>query len=842
MGTITVIFIYFTLYVVFLFASLPVTLLLVKRSREVAVSISPSLGASCFAIFSSFSMYYMTGRHAGQFSASLLIIISGGLAIVFCNKIKLQVSEILRIHLLGIIAGLFFLLPLLLLNESGIYALNGADFGSYAGWGSYFLDKTLLDCRPLTLGVNSTLAGFANLQQELASPYAAWRVGNVSFFAALHAFSSAVTWPTFYMSFIAFTIGQFCLIAKLFTRHVLLQPKMISRQVGWVCLLLNTVYWLGMSHYTPNLFGLSLTVCSLTIAFSAVIGTKAKVLLLGVFLAALLVMYPESLLFIFSLSVLLLTIKGAVFRKSHPVRRSCHMIMTMIIALVIAGALVCRPLPTVIRHLRGMLGYSRPGDFVGIHEWGYLSQLFGFADYNSLLRQYDNFIVHDITIICYVLFCAVLFIPTEEIRHKRVGLTTLRNRVNAAMVLACAVYALPITGYWLNKQLLLAWRSMLTLSPYIWIAACVSGFSALRQSNIFSSGNHERAMALIKPVNIKAIAFLLVLVIAAFFRIAMLNAVIFGSENALVFGKDFSQQLENVDTKKYDYVFIEYEGSGTVQAGWEFYAQNLPFIFPEHGSGRNEYDDKILRGRRVVIVGGGFPPVARLENFPQSGAGDSRSHLALYSDKDNIFIPYSSTWIYMQNAGKPLLILPGLPGRLLLWSQYDVHACLKIQAHANRPNAALAISINHGPEKTYSLAASGNFSECAKFSQGLNVVRIIPLDISAESLYARDALLRGILAKDRRDRSEYEKALINMYIKGFASKNPLSSARPEEWENSWNLITPEDKFPLNPYVIFNDIRLSAESSSNRDTIPFAQCLDSRDAEITTISEQKVCAK
>jgi hypothetical protein len=91
------------------------------------------------------------------------------------------------------------------------------------------------------------------------------------------------------------------------------------------------------------------------------------------------------------------------------------------------------------------------------------------------------------------------------------------------------------------------------------------------------------------------------------------------------------------------------------------------------------------------------------------------------------------------------------------------------------------------------------------FEKGLNVIRIEPYDNS--KLHARYQMLQRITETPLGKRTEYDTGLLNIYANGFGEKNPLSSALPSDWSRSWNLITPQDKSPLNPHVYFDSIIL-----------------------------------
>jgi hypothetical protein len=773
--------------------------LLEKRSG-VAISISPMIGVGVFCIIATAIMHYQTGYISGIAAATTLMLISSILFLF--NRTKMPAfHSIIRHHMPGFVAGLIFLIPLLISNELGIFALNGADFGSYAGWGSYFRDHSLMEGPPATIPINPTLSGFATLQETLANRNGAWRVGNVSLFAALNALSSAKLWPTFYMAFVGFVIGQFSLSVQLFTKYVLLQSTRSSCRITWLSILLNTVTWLAMSHYTPNVIGIVLTLIIVAITLTGLIKPFNKIFILSILFALLLLQYPESFYFLSAILLIQLCIRFPLFSKSNRYKKIIKIVSSPAIALLIAFILTLQSFPIIWRHFISIGGYNRPGDFVGIYGWSYPSQFFGFADYNSVLSQFNNLSVKLFTFLGY-LSTAILVGYIYKHWLKALKVTSIRRRLDIGLLLTLLIFLIPISRYAFQNQWLMVWRSLLMLSPYFWIIVMIIGFSAC---DAYKKAEQPMSVKFftIGAVPIIVFAFATLIFSALVFRVEMIKAVVTNATHAAIFGDKYYQSIRNIKNESYDSVFIEYEGTGTKQAGWEFYAQTLSYIFPEHGSGRNEYDAEILRGKRIAVMGSTFKKVQKLVGFDESI--NSFSNNNLFSDKDNIFLPYSSSWIYMDTKPDPILVLPGLPGKFLFWSVHDTRACLNVFAHANRPDAYLRVTINNKQNSMASLDKQKNLSVCNQFAKGLNIIRFEPLEIRSEAINARKLIIQKISKMPRA--TETERGLQFIYGKNFPAVNPFSSARPSEWGGEWNLITPNDEYPLNPHVIFDSITL-----------------------------------
>lgn len=813
MNTLMVLLLYIILYAFFLTTGQLASRFVFKKSNLLAILLAPLVSFSLFTLIATNLMYFFTGQVAGSLSfiGILLIAMLAGVIYPFRSSCR----SLVKAHLPGMVAGVIFLAPLLLSNNLGIFALNGADFGSYAGWGSYFSHHTLIEGRPTAPYLNSTLAGFANLQEELASPHAAWRIGNISLFSAFNALVPESLWPTCYMVILAFCMGQFALATQLFCRYVLFQSTLISRQVGWLAILLNTVYWLGMSHYTPNIIGLVLTLDILAILFNVDLKRLPKIGISLCLSALLWLVYPESSIFIALLSSLLLFFRLVFSNPSKCFKRLACFLFPLPWIAVGVFILDFQAFFTLFRHLHGVLGYYRPGDYVGIFGWGYFSQLFGFADYNSLLLQYRDEVTKTATVIGYACVGILLINQFVALGHKN---APYREKIVLSFLLGLLLFVIPMTHYALDNQWLLVWRSMLTLSPYLWIVLSIIGLRVLKRGILHlkelkhshylfvSTKVNSRLLRQVISIHLPSAAFISLVAVAILFRVLMLKMVIIGSDHGEIFGTKYLSQIHSLKNKTYDSVFIEYEGSGTIQGGWEFYSQYYPFIFPEHGTGRNEYEVSVLQNKIIAVIGGLFNKVQRLKGFesPENGSVQlSTSH--------NILIPYSSTWVYMKEV-KPSLTLVGLPGKLIFWSQESTQACLDMKVHASRQNASLRVSINDNIVDLMNLNSKYLFTKCAHFKKGMNVIRLEPLDMTKQAIQARAKLIEEI--ENKLTKTEYESGLLTIYRGGFKEKNPFSSPKPEDWGTNWNIITPEDVFPLNPYITFDEITLRKQNTPN----------------------------
>jgi|GEM_PF-6926531 len=804
-----VVFLFLSIYAYFLFAGLPISRLMFPRKKEISAVLAPLISLSIFGIFSTIIMYHCIGYYAGLSGSALLIVISM-LCLWYGEKDGKFIFYSIRQHYVGIIAGLIFLLPLFLTNDRGIFALNGADFGSYAGWGSYFSNHTLIDGRPSGVPINSTLAGFANLQQELAQSDSKWRVGCVSLFAALNAHVSERLWPTLYMVFVAFILGQFSQNVQIFSRYVLLQNRQTSRRVAYLSIWLNTIAWLAMSHYTPNIVGITFTLGIITLALIQGIRIFQKALALSILTALIVLVYPENLVFIILILSYQFLIRLRFLPNFRNRTRIKEIFFTLLLSSIFVFVMTAQSFFTLERHFFSIFAYNRPGDYVGIYFWSYPSQLIGFVDYDSILRQFNNIWMNVGVFMGYV-FSVIMIISGYCLWRFKKAKNQVRSYIICGTVFMLFPFAIPIGRYVLEDQWLVAWRSLLTLSPYVWILLSIFGIQAFQNWHVIKK--HEGGFIYYYMTVVTAVAFLCLIGIAVFFRIVMVREVIVGGVHAAIFGEKYEQAIQQLKTKNFDLLFIEYEGSGTKQAGWEFYAQNLSYIFPEHGSGRNEYSVQLLRGKSVAVMGGGFKRIQQLSGFDNDST-NSHDVNVLFSDRDNILLPYSSTWIYFDGRN-PCLCLPGLPGKFLFWSKEDTTARLVISAHANRKSASLAISINGGEKRCFILDDRAPICLDGNYKKGLNVIRFEPLSTKPGVEIARAALIRSILNKPNSQQTEYETGLLNIYYYGFQQKDPTSSALPEAWGKTWNLITPEDVEPLNPHVIFDSLVLRKTSSYDR---------------------------
>ena len=289
-----------------------------------------------------------------------------------------------------------------------------------------------------------------------------------------------------------------------------------------------------------------------------------------------------------------------------------------------------------------------------------------------------------------------------------------------------------------------------------------------------------------------------------------------GSNHAGIFGEAFQRSTDQLrkDRSSYDLVLIDYQGTGTIQGGWEFFSQDLPYVFSQHGTGRNEFSVEPLLDSRIAIVSDDYKKVHRITDFPTSSVTSFGKTLSL-THTDNVLLPYSSNWIYF--SGGPVLALPGLPGKLLIWLQRDEQACFIYQATATRPQAWLRLTINSTDALSKPVQDEAREQVCARFHAGLNSIRLEPIYVDTSFVAAQKKFVDDLAARPRSTWSETERGLFAIYAGRITEVNPRSAPKASEWGRTWNRITPPDQNPFNPHVLFSwlEIRRQGSDLSNR---------------------------
>ncbi len=801
-----ILFIYSITYIVFTIIGYGVSRYLFRQRLYWVNTLSPMLGFSIFGVISTALMYYLPGRQAGHW---------GLLATAFLSMIgyyfspavpgytrKQAIRSFIKTHRIAFGAGLILLLPLLIAHDVGIFALNGADFGSYAGWGKYFQEYTLKEFLPHHEPINFSLKSFVNLQNNLTSPHGALRVGNVTFFTAYNAFFPQM-WPTIYSVLIGFIVAQFTVSFQFFARVVLLQKMSIVFWLGLVSYLLNTVYWLASSHYVPNVAGFTYTLI-LTALYMRLTSWNLYYLIgISLIQAAMLLMYPESYFFLIGLLSTQLLARFNLSLKKPWYR---HRLL-----LVGAGFIICSALSLLwafqasghcLRHLLyNILSYDRPGDYVWIFKWAYPSQLLGFADYNAMLLKEHAGQLRLLTIFGY-LACATIigFGLTRKAYSIR---NQLRLNTIRMLVLMITVFLIPIILYLCRYQLLLAWRAMLTLSPYLWLLISIFGIQAFASLKLQHKTDPNRFLKL------TIVSFIWLLIIALGFRIGMIKNMVRGSTHATIFGEAFMQTASflNKNKNQFDIALVDYEGSGTIQGGWEFYMQEFPYLFPQHGAGNNEYLTEPLKNKRLILISDTSYKVHKLTGFEQNTSKFNGLTIA-YTKDNNLLQPYSSSWLYYGSGPTAQLSLPGLPGKLLLWLKEDANACLRMDVSSARAAAYMRVTFNQSKMVQDKVENLSQQKICSDFHRGLNEIRLEPIFQDKNIQHAQHLLIQGLIERARLHKklTEQEQGLLLIYT-NLHPTDPLFAPGVGNWGVDWNLIIPPDTIPLNPHVFFKSIEI-----------------------------------
>lgn len=799
LNVITVLSIYVCFYFLFTLLGVGSTRLIFPSRSYLANLLSPVFGFTLFCLISTGLLYYMTGAEAGRLGLQLTTLLAAMTYLISLRQpAPMQWARLARSQLPGFLSGLIFLLPLLLARDIGIFAINGADFGSYAGWGQYFQDYTLKQSLPIKEPVNFTLKAFTNLQQEITKADGKWRIGNISLFTALCSLLPSY-WPTLYTISIAFLLAQFTIAIQLFARIALFQKRSNALKLSYLSILLATVMWLGSAHYTPNVLGLTYTLLLVSLFLLAnrlkprlIIGTSLLV-------AGLVLLYPESFMFFPIILGMQLLMRDKFLW--HPFTTSLFKSRILIVGIMACLTIGLAYLWTFnafaycMRHLFNIVGYDRPGDYVYIHFYSYLSQGIGFIDYHSILKENRNSWLKITLILNYIAaFILLAYGLLGKFNHSR---EKLRKRAYLILFACVLLLSLPICAYFYGHHYLIAWRALLTLSPYTWLLICIAGLNAWSMFKINPN---------LKFAKVTVLAFSLILATDIFFRIGMIKNITVGTNHAAIFGEGLQKSTAYLEKYKndYDIAFIDYEGSGTIQAGWEFYAQNASYLFPQHGSGVNEYQIDPIRNKRILLLSDGYRKVHELKGFKEPAIAFEGRTVTLLSDHDYLQ-PYSSTWIYLKNDAKksPELMLPGMPGLFLLWLREDAKACLSMQASSRRDNAILSISFNGEKPMQKTMDEVNNEKICHGFKKGLNTIRLQPLFTDKETLLAQQEFVKEKRASKQK-LTEQERGLVKIYSTLHAV-NPLSSPTPSDWNTTWNLITPPNKYPFNPHIVFQRI-------------------------------------
>lgn len=805
LNTFCVFILYTAFYLVFTLIGLGFCRALFRSRTYLTALLSPIFGLSVFALISTALMNHYTGAVSGKIALALSILSS--IILYFFTQAKnpaISLKKVIQYQKLGFLSGLIFLTPLLITGDYGIFAINGADFGSYAGWGEYFYDYTLRDALPHSDPINFTKKAFTNLQIELTRPDGHWRVGNISLFAALNALVPKY-WATLYTVSIAFLMAQFILAMQLFARVVMLQTLKNSIRLAYLAILLNTVFWLAGAHYIPNIIGLTYTLLLVSL-FLPLHRFNLRLIIANSFiLGALILLYPESFAFFPFILVVMAFFRGRLINT-----RIIKIGLFLLLSFLFAYLWTYESFWRCARHFLGILAYNRPGDYVGIDKLAYFSQGIGFVDYNSVLNYYSGRFLHNVLIINYIAAIILLAFGLRMDTTNRLELL----RKKSYLILATILLALTsvIVSYIIREQYLVAWRSLLTISPYVWLLIGIAALHAFTVrhalKNTFKKSKtnftHYFASAAI-------ISFAILLTTATLYRLFMIKNIAYGATHAAIFGDSMQKTKEYLQANHhlYDVAFVDYEGSGTIQAGWEYYLQNFAYLFPEHGSGRNEYITTPLEGKRIAIISDNYQKVHHLIGF-ETKSTRFQGRTVSMTENNNILQTYSDSWIYIKQYPQSALVLPGIPGKMLLWLKEKSNACLSLEAKSSRENAYLRITLNHDKPIQKSVDQLANTKICHSFHQGLNTIRFEPLFVDKETLRAQQAFLKKL--KQNLRLTEEESGLQAIYSGVLKAVNPLVSPNISDWNSRWNLITPPDTFPFNPHIVFNNITIEKQTS------------------------------
>lgn len=786
---ITVLVVYFSFYFLFTFLGLGVTQSIFRSRTFLASLLAPLFGFALFSLISTALMHYLAGAIAGQLGFLLTALISLFLILIEWQLSRITIKNIVKYQWTGLLSGLIFLLPLFVVADIGIFALNGADFGSYAGWGKYFQEYTLRDTLPHTTPINTTLQAFINLQNEITLPDGRWRIGNISVFTALNSLFPAY-WPIVYMACIAFLIGQFTIAIQLFTRVVLFQTQKRALILGFLSIFLTTVMWLAASHYTPNIIGLDYTLLLISLYLLTNRFNMRWVIGISIPTGGLILLYPESFAFFPFLLLGQFLVRNRIFSK-----RTFITGVVFILSMGLASFLTYDSFFHCLRHFFGIMGYNRPGDYVGIDFWAYPSQGLGFIDYNAVLRPESKWL----RLLLVVNYLAALTLLLFGIMYKpRTKQETLQKRTYLMLFACLLILVVPIVSYLWHEHYLVAWRTLLTISPYTWLLLCIAALNAFALYKISSA----------KFIRTAALCAVVIFFSDIAYRVHMIKSIAFGSAHGAIFGEGFQKSTAYLETNRgnYDIAFIDYQGSGTIQGGWEFYAQNLSYLFPQAGIGRNEFASEPLRGKRVVILSDNYVKIHHLTGFNQNIFNFNGQTLS-FTENNNVLLPYSNSWVYFKEP-IPRMSLPGLPGKLLLWLQKPSRACLNIAALSSRGDAVLDISFNGNKPIRKTLEQLNNQERiCYKFKRGLNEIRLAPTYASPEMLALQKNAIEDLKQIPTLELTEQQRALLSIY-KPIKPVNPLSSpSSKNDWNGTWNLIMPPDSDPFNPHVVFSKIEV-----------------------------------
>jgi hypothetical protein len=476
------------------------------------------------------------------------------------------------------------------------------------------------------------------------------------------------------------------------------------------------------------------------------------------------------------------------------------------------------------RQLIHVSGYDRPGDYVGIYYWGYPSQLMGTVDYDCLLRGKKTILLFPVAIISSLL--AAYFAIVAVCRKDRAFYPKL------ALALNLVIFLIPVSKFLLSGNLLLAWRSCLVLSTFVFLLVlqgmiiAVSKPSGTARQLSFTLPRFLSITIWPRSINrimaITAAAALLLMVASV--RLYMNQRIIKGTVHAWLFGNHFLALQSKIQEKLregYDLVLLSYEGSGTKQAGLEWLFQSFPYGFAAHGSGVNEFTTDFFKTRKVLLVSDGSPGVEYfLGNISKTNKGVSKFGQFTLTDitLSPAIIHFSSTWMYHLGA-LPELTLTGMPGQILAWSPDATQARLTFQIRRQERRGLLHVFVNGEKVRAINVYSDGDQTKGVvdlvlpiSLKSGLNIIKLVPVCDPID-----DPLTQKVLAQllSQHFHTEEESYCLRILRHQFPPVSPLTSPTALT-KTRWNLHSPPDSPGYPPHVTFYLIKLEPLRGKSSD--------------------------
>jgi hypothetical protein len=674
------------------------------------------------------------------------------------------------------LAGLIYLAPLILTNQRGFFTINGGDFGSYGGWAEYFQDKTVRGAPP-DPRINPSKSGFANLLVEVSRPAGKWRIGNITYFTAMKALTPG-DWYTNYMVTVGVFLFTLTLGVSLVAKEVLGLPLRGAVFCGYGFLACNTLFWLASAHYSPNVAGLALVHGLGALAFHILRSARWSALpAAGLLAAATFLHYPEA----FPYSLVFFGFAAfAVIRRRPTAWRAAAVLCTGVPLL--AYAVTPSIFPYLMRHLLAIAGYERPGDFVGIYYWSYPLQALGVVDYDkSLNSKPEPWTRLDLLALGSAGALACVFL-VRGIAQSR------RRSPRFAFAAALVVFLYPIARFARGFNLLPLWKTMLYISPYVFLLVLVGALLTARRLSPGTAG-HPTARRIYGWARVPAVV--LFFASCLWLRADMVKRIVRGDVHAATRGNDYlalREQIAETYAHGYDGILVAYEGTGTHQATWEWLLQDFPYAFATHGIGVNEFDIGALRRRRLLVVDDGAPKFHMIDGDAAHTPPIAQFGIAAFYDPQTttFMTPLSSSWAYIP---RNCLVLRGLPGHLGIWSTVRRDAHLQMDIQPPRHPTVLGVELDGG-QGSQSRLHDGEPTHLAlalHLQEGFNAVR-----------------LRSELAP------EIPPSAGALGVSGLVPVDPFVSPTSDQWNRRWNLATPPDERGFPSHLCFTRVNLSLD--------------------------------